>query len=168
MKILTAGREPVRYAWKARERALPSLRLRVCRPINVQVTRAVFERLAAASFMLPINFNHGEFALVRDLGRGVHDGRRHCLFVLVYHGPLEAMRPSRLVVCRDDEDVIETETDWRLANLHVSRLVEQAHNIASAMLASVSRGDSGHQAVAALAALRRSADEAIRRYRRRG
>jgi hypothetical protein len=168
MTTVSADRQPVRYAWKAKERAFPGLRMRVCRPINVPVTRSVFERLTAASFRLPINFSGGEFALVRDLGLGVDDGQRHSLFVLVWHGSLKALRPSRLVVCRDDTELIETEADERLANLHVSRLVEQAHDIASAMLAFVSPGDTGHQSLAAQAALRRSADQTIRRYRRRG
>jgi hypothetical protein len=120
--------------------------------------------------MQPILGHHREFALLRDFGRSAHDGTPHSIFLMVRCAKGEAMRPSRLVVCRDDIEVIEIEVDLRLSNLHCDVLIKSAAETASAMVSEASAldRDTGHEIYAAQAAIRRSADAAMRRYRRRG
>jgi hypothetical protein len=128
----------------------------------------VFHRLKAASEILPLHGHDPEFGLIRDFGQSIEDRHLHFVFLLVWLPEGGPMRPSRLVVCSDAVEVLDSEADLRLSHLHCDELIERAARIISGMIARVRGDDTGHELLRAQAALRQAAFKAIGRYRRRG
>jgi hypothetical protein len=72
--------------------------------------------------------------------------------------------PTRLVICREDFNIIGSDADERSSGLHALFLIDTAREIVSAMLAFATREDTGHQALFAEKALGFAIDAAKRRH----